>query len=491
MVGYYSVVLSTWIGGDNFNPVITTSIYDRYYADPPQAGLFKLSPSRNLVLPANTDYESWMINNFGTQNHLEVIPCVAAKMGNFSADEFQYNITIRNDVYFHDGHQLDGWDVAFSMQSGLIPSIGDDDYTRWRLLFGIDDKINHHGNHSILVEDKDSDGFYEYLSFNFVKQFPPFPTEILDNAILPEHILGDPINHGFLPDGTFDPNSKWKVAPCDWNTHSYNTGQPTDPGGLKGPIGAGPLIFKDYDANTHTITFEKFDKIRWDNNSKAWINDSNVGYFEFNENKWIEMPSVVTIVVMDEDTAISSLKSSDVQIILDPQYLLQDRICELRDSQNIQIPLTAGSGWHGLYMNPKYEQDGIKHLDKKGVRHAISHIIPRTEIITSLLKGLAYPAYSPLNPNSYAYIPETDFLIYKKGVTASDGISTPEATSQEAYDEFSLDIALNWLKSEGYDTTTYQTDNKSSTFLSPGFQILLMIQSIIVLFTSRKSRLGS
>ena len=74
------------------------------------------------------------------------------------------------------------------------------------------------------------------------------------------------------------------------------------------------------------------------------------------------------------------------------------------------------------------------------------------DIINYLMNGLGLPGYTPVPIPSWAAIPEANMLAYKKTVAAADG-SCPEADATTAYDEYSTDLAFDWLDSEGYDTT--------------------------------------
>ncbi|MHA1974579.1 MAG: ABC transporter substrate-binding protein [Candidatus Hodarchaeales archaeon] len=457
MWGVDDVVLAAITGGDTFNTMLAPDVYDQYTAGPPMGGLIQFTPSKDLVLPTNTNRTQWMLDNFGTDEYLKVIPWIAKTVGNFSEDGLQYNITIRDDVYFHDGHRVDGWDVAFSLEANLNQKTGSCSYYRYLIPFGIDDKVNHHGNYSVIVEDKNSDGFYEHLCFNLNIFYAPLLSNILGFAILPEHILGDPINHGFDSDGNFDP-SLWQVAPTDWVSHSFNTGRPTDPGGLNGPIGCGPVIFKKYDPSSGIIILQKFDGIKWDDTSKKWVTDSNLRYFEFDDAKWTNMPDHAKVIITSRDDAITGVKIGHINI-LDPQFDLNSIIDKLQTEPAIIPVQTPETTWQGVFMNPKFEQDGVHHLNKKGVRHAISHIIPRNEIITQLLNGLGQPAYSPIPPLSYNIISETELLDYKKTLKASDGSTRPEANAATAYDEYNREIALDWLETEGYDVSDWRGYN--------------------------------
>lgn len=490
--GEDSVVLAASTAGDTFNTMIATDVYDQYSAGPPTSGLFQLTPSKDTVLPEETDRATWMQDNFGTTDYLKTIPGVLTEMGTFSEDGLQYNVTMRDDVYFHDGVQADGWDVMFSQQARLTPDCGASVYSNWLVPFGYDDNGtgSEYGNYSCTVEDLDGDGFYGNISFNLITTFAPLLTDTLSGLTLfPEHILGDPTDHGFTG-GVFD-ISKWQVAPSDWAEHSYNTGRTSDPGGLPGPIGTGPMIFKEYNAGSTTITLEKFDGVMWDNDTGAWVANATNRYYEFKDGKWDDMPDTATVIVASMDSALADMKDGLINI-MDPQFTMSNILSELQADAAITPVLTPETGWQSIYMNPKFVQDGVYHLDKKGVRHAISHVVPREDIITYLMNGLGLPGFTPVPITSWGAIQESEMLTYKKTVVGTDGVITPEENATTAYDEYDLDTAFTWLDTEGYDTTLWRewaSGDQDDGGTTPGFEFLaISLSFIVVALIARKRR---
>jgi ABC-type transport system substrate-binding protein len=484
--GSETAVLAASTSGDTFISVIATDVYDQYSAGAVLSGLVANAPSLETVLPATTDRATWMIDRYGTDVGLDLYPSAATAMGTFSADGLQYNITMRDDVYFHDGHQADMWDVAFSFQSILIPAVGASQYSNYIEPFGMDNKTALSGNYSFVVEDKNTDGFYESISFQLVDTYAPFTTDILGVSLRPEHILGDPTNHGFDGSGDFAV-TQWQVQPGDWDTHSMNTGRTSDTGGYAGPIGTGPVYFEEYDATAGIITMKKFDGMKWD--GSAWVADAAVGYYD--DHLITNMPGTLKIIVSSLDAGIAEMKTGGVTI-LDPQFTMANVLEELQAEATIQPVLNPETGWQSIYMNPKFTQDGERHLNKKGVRHAISHMVPRNDIIQYLMNGLGLPGYTPVPITSWAAVPEPDMLAYKKTVVATDG-TTPEENATTAYDEYGTDWAFDWLDTEGYDTTAWRdyTDAPpADDGGAPGFEILVGTLAIlgVAILASRKRR---
>ncbi len=485
------VVLASSTRGDSFNPLIAHDVYAQYSSVPITDGLLGFTSSKKLNLPFGINRSQWMLDNFGTTEYLKLYTRIADGMGTFSADGLQYNISVRDDVLWHDDHLLDAWDVAFSFQARMIPYSYYNGRPRyyggygfyndeWLKPFGYENKTIHSGNYSFIVEDKDSNGFYEHISFQLNQTCVEFETDYLISPILPEHILGDPKNHGFSESGDFDPSNHWLVPINEWNSHSYNTANPTDPSGYKGPIGCGSLIFKEYDPTEGIVFLEKFENIRWDNSTGAWVNDTQNKHFLVKDGKLSQMPTKATIIVASRDSSFTDMKTGKVNII-DPQFTMAHIIDELQAETTVQPILSVESAWQAMYFNPKFEQDGVYHLNKKGVRHAISHIVPRQAIVESLLNGLACPAYTPLPQNSWAALPEKDLITYKQSLLATDG-TTPEEGETTAYDSYNISLALDWLDTEGYDVSDWR--NITTISSNPPNGISSHINSLLTLLSN-------
>ena len=457
------VVLGTSDFGTRFYDFLQKSIYDQYAAAPVQDALVGNTPSSEMVIPIGVDREAWMKEHYhdiyGTSGYLERYPRIASEMGTYDSSGTQYTVTIRDDVYWHDGHQVDAWDVAFGFQAELQPDAGSTSYSALKSEFGTDDKPNKHGNYSFTVTDEDSDGFYEQIMFNLQAINAPFVLDNLGISIKPEHILGDPVDHGYDAAGDFDV-SQWQVQPKDWVTHSMNTANPQDEGGYKGPIGCGSLVFYNRDPSSKVVTLKKFDGIRWDDAAEDWVTDANLKHYLAADGLLDNMPDEYTIVAGDMNSIVADCKEGDVNLI-DPQFSLTPIFTELQEHEKITEVLGTQSGWQALYMNPKFTTSTElgstdKPFKRKGVRHAISHIIPREEIVNEVLGGLGKPAYTPLSHVSWAAISEAEFLAYKKSVKATDG-SELEASETTAWDSYDRQLALDWLESEGYDVSTWRT----------------------------------
>jgi ABC-type transport system substrate-binding protein len=456
-----TVICTASTGPSTMNTYLTTDRYSRYATDPVMDTLYGLTPSPELVLPAWINRTQWMMFNYGTDAHYAQYPRMAAAMGNFSSDGLTYDVSVRSDVQWHDGHIFDAWDVAFSFQAVLTPVLGISKYSSNVVSFGadtdntgIDPLAWTHGNYSFHVFDKNDDGHDEFIRFtlNETNAFIEFHY-VGGYPVLPEHILGNQTNHGFNGTGHFDPNL-WEVKPKDWATHSFNTGRTSDPGGLTGPIGTGSMVFKSFNITTSEVTLEKFENVLWDGDS--WEANTSNDHYLVKDGKLTTIPKVAKIIVSTIDEGLSDMKVGKINV-MDPQFTLSTIYEELESEDKIQVLTTNETGCQALYFNPKFTQDGVQHLNKKGVRHAISHMIPREEIVEYLLNGLGCPAYTPVPVTAQlggvpVGIPENDLIAYKNTLAATDS-SRPLAKATTAHDKYSISLAFDWLESEGYDTS--------------------------------------
>ncbi|MFX0182278.1 MAG: ABC transporter substrate-binding protein [Candidatus Hodarchaeota archaeon] len=499
-----TVVLAASTGATTFNNLITTDVYSAYVNSPCMDSLYGITAPEETLLPTGTNRTRWMIDLYGTYAltpdsdvaYYNQYPRMAAALGNYTTTgpkaNLEYNVSVRDDILWHDGHVFDAWDVAFTFQAALTPEVEayhSNLHSNLLIPFGENDKTNHLGVYSFLVEDKNFDGHSEHISFRLNQTYGPLELEYIGSLpILPEHILGNQTNHGFQSNGTFDPNL-WKCKPQDWESHSFNTGQPTDQGGLVGPIGTGSMVFKSFNPTTREVILEKFENIKWD--GSAWVFSLGNSHYRVLDGKLNTMPTTSRIIVTSLDGGLADMIAGDVNI-LDPQFTMSTTWEELQaENATINSFRVTDPGWQALFFNPKFQQDGVYHLQKKGVRHAISHIIPREKIIEEILRGLGVPAYTPIPRNSWAAIPEADLLSYKKTLTAKD-CSTPEKNAKSAYDEYNITIALDWLASEGYDIELWRNPpSLSSTIESAttsgwSFSILLIVIIVFTLFKRSK-----
>jgi ABC-type transport system substrate-binding protein len=162
-----SLVMVTSLPCSNFNGLIDNrqggddaySNIDYYCSLLPLDSLLGFTPSNEIILPSDYNRSKWNLDSFNTSKPLEIYPRVAKELGSFSSNGLQYNLTVRDDVLWHDGHQLDAWDVLFSYQSHYLVGLEKE----WVDAIGESNIESKTGLYSFIVEDKNQDDFFEHI----------------------------------------------------------------------------------------------------------------------------------------------------------------------------------------------------------------------------------------------------------------------------------------------------------------------------------------
>ena len=178
-----------------------------------------------------------------------------------------------------------------------------------------------------------------------------------------------------------------------WDTKQYGgSGSYT----ATGPVGAGAYELQSYDFTNNIATLTKFPGY-WNATGLQ-----SMGQFSVNTYKvqWIS----------SKDAAIAALKNGQVDL-LDYNYGLAKDKATLQAIPNVNIITATELGWQemGINMNnpvfgtgtatPAGTSDPTKAADAaRDIRKAISHMIPRDLIVSSLLNGAGYALASFLGP---------------------------------------------------------------------------------------------
>jgi len=198
------------------------------------------------------------------------------------------------------------------------------------------------------------------------------------------------------------PFSTWDSSPFStasgpytytWDTKQYGgSGSYT----ATGPVGAGAYEMQSYDFTNNIATLTKFPGY-WNATGLQ-----SMGQFSVNTYKvqWIS----------SKDAAIAALKNGQVDL-LDYNYGLAKDKATLQAIPNVNIITATELGWQemGFNMNspifgtgtatPAGTSDPTKAADAaRDIRKAVSHMIPRDLIVSSLLNGAGYPLASFLGP---------------------------------------------------------------------------------------------
>ena len=198
------------------------------------------------------------------------------------------------------------------------------------------------------------------------------------------------------------PFSTWDSAPFStasgpytytWDTKQYGgSGSYT----AVGPVGAGPYVLQNYDFTNNIATMTKYPGY-WNATGLQALGQFNINTIKV---QWIN----------DKDAAIAALKNGQVNL-LDYNYALQKDVPTLQTIPNVKVQISTELGWQEMGFNLNSPIFGTGTATPAGtsnpanaaeaardVRKAISHMIPRDLIVSSLLSGSGYSLASFLGP---------------------------------------------------------------------------------------------
>ena len=366
--------------GNNLNPAVTTasnSFYALYVYGAIMGGaLQEADPRCSCYIP-------------GTAQNITSSP-----------DGTTWTVNIRPGVMFQDGVEATADDFVFTQYALTNPGTAS---------VGLGSNIQYLGskvsfkflNGTVRVDDNtgpgvpETDGWWNATSryqFQFHMPAPYAFTSPVYAAFapLPMHIMEK------------FPFSTWDSAPFSTanapNTYTWNTAQYGGSGTYTatGPVGAGPYVLQNYDFTNNIATLTKFPGY-WNATGLQ-----SLGQFSINTYKvqWIS----------SADAAIAALKNGQVDL-LDYNYALAKDKPTLQAIPNINIIEATELGWQEMGMNLNNPIFGTGTATPAGqsnpanaaaaardIRKAISHMIPRDLIVSSLLDGAGYPLASFLGP---------------------------------------------------------------------------------------------
>ena len=334
-------------------------------------------------------------------------------------DDKTWTVDLRQGVMWHDGTEVTAEDVKFTYTAIMADELASQTGPFVKEIMGSADNIE-------VVND------YQ-LIFRLPEPYAFFISGLLGSTttgyILPKHVLEN-------------------VPYDEWRDHTFNTGvgsYTVNDGEYYGPIGCGPYWYMAYDPITFTNYMGKnYDY--WDRGALE-----TAGLFEIEEYR--------VIFIEGSDAAITSLKQGDVDI-LDSQYHIETKLDSLEDPWGDYVIYEA-FGVQELGFNNKHPVFGTgvdTPLGKenpsraaeaaKYVRQALSHLIPRQQIIDTILDGYGTPAVTNVVCTLTAgYDPSVEAhpydVEYAKSLLAAAGYDTGvEPPSRGFLEEYGLYVAI-------------------------------------------------
>lgn len=330
---------------------------------------------------------------------LEIIPGLATDW-TVADDDKTWTVTLREGVYWHDGVEFTAEDVKFTYTAAMAEELASNTGAFVSQIIGSADNIE-------IIDDYT-------VKFSLPEPYAYFETGILAEGygfMLPKHILEN-------------------VPYEEWRSHTFNTGEgsyeATDGYTAYGPVGTGPYVYAAYDPTTYTNHLNK--------NAHYWNAET------LTDEGLFQIQNFAVVFIEGSDAAITALKTGEADV-LDAQYGLQTMLDSVEEPWGDWVVYDA-FGLQELGINMKHpilgtgvdtplgQEDPSRAAEAaRYVRQAISHLVPRQEIIDSILDGFGTPGIT----------------------TAVTPLTAGFDTSLTAY-TFDIDLAKSLLAEAGYDT---------------------------------------
>ncbi len=317
-----------------------------------------------------------------------------------SEDLLTWRVTMRPRVLFHSGVEMTADDALFTRWALINPAtasvaLGSDiqylgNVVEFTWLNGTTTTMDNRAKPDEPVRKGEWRAIDRY-TFEFkMPEVYAFTKQVYCAfSILPKHIYEkfDPATYDTRPFSTAEGPYTYT-----WDTAKYGgTGSYT----AVGPVGAGTYILESFDFTRNLATMKKF--------QNHWARQmlESQGYFTVETYRvvWIE----------SKDAAIAALKNHEVNV-LDNNYSLARDVPTLKE-MGMNVIMVPDLGWQEMGFNMKHPAfgTGVDTPAAKGdplaaaeaarhVRKAISYLIPRQQIIDTLLAGAGVPLATMVGP---------------------------------------------------------------------------------------------
>ncbi|MCW4047261.1 MAG: ABC transporter substrate-binding protein [Candidatus Bathyarchaeota archaeon] len=313
-----------------------------------------------------------------------------------SADGFTWTFNCRHGVTWHDGEPFTADDVVFSLWALMNPDTASQFVGYYQSVYGDNVKFTYSDGTSATLGSGSRQGTITATDQYTVtvhlpvlangKPYGYFEPYLLafTNNIIPKHILEN-------------------IAPADWATSPFNTGQGSMTIKGKtytGPVGTGPYKWVSYDPVAQVVHLERYDNF-WNATGLK-----NMGLFQIKD-YYIRF-------IADKTSALAALKNGEVDM-LDYNYQMQTDVPSIDPSWGRVINLDGvGRQEFGYNMRhpvfgtgvdtPLGKSDPSRAAEAaKYVRIAFDYAIPRDLIINNLLAGYGDPGATPMLPTQPFY----------------------------------------------------------------------------------------
>jgi ABC-type transport system substrate-binding protein len=361
---------------DSLNPPESNSWYDTMVTVPIFNGLAESWPTLNGISDLETPslLSSW----------------------SHSSDGMTWTFNTRTGVTWHDGEPFTADDVVFSLWALMNGETGSQFTGYYQSVYGDKLTFTYSDGSSVTLGTGNRVGTIKATDANTIqlslpvlakgKPFGYFEPYLLSfaNNIIPKHIFST-------------------IAPADWATSPFNTGQGSATINGKtytGPVGTGPYKWVNFDPVGQVVHLERNDNY-W--NATAL---KNSGLFQIKD--------YYIRYIADKTSALAALKNGEVDM-LDYNYQMQTDVPSIDASWGKVINLDGvGRQEFGYNMRhpifgtgvdtPVGKADPSKAAEAaRNVRVAFDYAIPRELIIDNLLSGYGKAGATPCLPSQAFY----------------------------------------------------------------------------------------
>ena len=342
-----------------------------------------------------------------------------------ASDQKTWTVNLRHGVKWHDGVEFTAADVKFSYEAAMAEGLASPVGAFVTQILGSPNNIE-------IVDDYT-------VKFKLPNVYAYFVENILAapgyGYMIPKHVLGDV------------PYSEWRshIFNMPNGAGSYVVDTPNGPYTAFGPIGTGPYVYGAYDPTTFTNIMTK--------NQNYWNKQSleAEGLFQIEE--------YYVQYIQGSDAGIAALKAGTVDV-LDSQYHLETKLGSIQEPWGKYISYEA-YGVQQLTFNMQHPIWGTgvdtplgqKEPERAAeaaryVRQAMSHLIPRQQIIDTLLSGYGTAGVTvPITSVTAGYDPSIKPYTYDvtmaKSLLAAAGYETGVAPpSGDFLQQYGLYIAV-------------------------------------------------
>ena len=349
---------------------------------------------------------------------LDLIPSLATSW-EVADDDKTWTFNLRQGVKWHDGVEFTAEDVKFTYSAAMADDLASNQGAFVKEIIGSADNIEIVDNYTI--------------KFHLPAPYAFFASGLVSEGstgwILPKHVLENV------------PYDEWRDHPFNTGVGSYTSNGQT----FSGPIGTGPYKYDNYNPTTFTNTLTK--------NNDYWDAQRLLGDGLFGIEKY------VVAFIEGSDAAITALKTGEVDV-LDAQYSLQAKLGSIEQPWGDYVTYDAfGLQELGINMahpifgtgvdTPLGKEDPSRAAEAaRYVRQAISHLVPRQQIINEILDGYGSPGVTtPITTLTFGFdssiTPYSYDVTMAKSLLAAAGYDTGVAPpSKDFLEEYGLYVGV-------------------------------------------------